>query len=72
MSFRPEPGAEWVRVRLSQVPEHKRLKAAERLIEEEGLVGIPEILMRMAALNPVQDPSLRVRRTKLRLGGVRA
>jgi hypothetical protein len=60
---------ETVVVRLSDVPEEKRVAAADRLIEDEDLERVhPEeaIMIRMAALFPRQNPALEVKATKAR------
>ena len=56
-------------VRLSDVPEEKRVAAADRLIAAEDLERVhPEeaLLIRMAALFPRQNPALEVKVTKAR------
>jgi hypothetical protein len=57
------PEERMVVVRLSQVPEPKRVAAADRIIRAEDLERVhPEeaILLRMAALFPREDPELEV------------
>lgn len=75
MAAHPETGeADLVLVHLADVPEAVRLRVADRLIEEEDLERVsPElaILLRIRAIVPVQNPGLFVKRTKLRLGGIR-
>lgn len=68
MAVRSE-GERIVIVRLSDVPEPKRLEAADRLIEAEDLERVhPEeaILLRMAAMFPREDPGLEVKYRKAR------
>lgn len=45
-------------VRLSQVPQKKRLEVAHRIIRLEGIVGVPALELMMAATEPRQDPSI--------------
>jgi hypothetical protein len=74
MAARPLAGAEWYIVRLSDVREDIRVRVADEIIAAEDMERVhPEqaILLRMAALAPMQNPKLRVRRTKLRYGGVK-
>jgi hypothetical protein len=58
MSTSSPEGAAMVVVRLSSVPRDLRVEVAEKLIEKNGLPFSEAILLKMAALNPKQDPEI--------------
>lgn len=56
----PERQTELVTVHLADIPEKRRVEAAERLIRVGGLSGTIAIDLRMAAYCPRQNPSIEV------------
>lgn len=49
-----------VLVHLTDVPEWKRIAAAERLIDKEGLAGTAAMMLKMVAVSPRENPGLLV------------
>lgn len=67
MATRPaERTGRLVLVHLSEVPETRRVAAADRMIKKDGLVGTAAIQIKMAAVMPMQDPAIWVDETVAR------
>lgn len=58
---------ELVSVRLSEVPQELRLRAADMLIQKSGLTTYAALELSMAAAQPLQDPVLLVPAEKAHL-----
>ena len=62
-----EADGELVTVHLAEVPEKLRVHVAERLVRVYRLEGPEAILLKMAALAPLQNPSIEVTRAEARV-----